>query len=78
MAGSGQAQESSWRPALSLPGGPGPWSARHVGPHAWPLGLGPCPHPPSLLGSEWLDLPVFQGKPEVIFVQNSHELYAHS
>lgn len=30
------------------------------------------------VGSEWLDLPVFQGKPEVIFVHNSHEFYAHN
>lgn len=31
-----------------------------------------------IVGSEWLDLPVFQGKPEVIFVQNSHEFYAYN
>lgn len=48
MAGVGQAWESSRRPALSRPGGLGLWSARHVGPQAWPLGLRPCPHPPSL------------------------------
>ena len=48
MAGVGQARESSRWPALSLLGGPGLWSARHVGPHAQPLGLGPCPYPPSL------------------------------
>lgn len=73
MAGTGQAREQSWRPALSLPG-------------AWGCGqpdmlvLTHGPHPPSLTklwGSEWLDLSVFQGKPEVIFVQNSQEFHTY-